>query len=64
MQVRTKRSGCPLITRYVRTPKTRKRVSGNPTAGASPRRSLRDKAYALREIFLLAEKCEIFASQK
>ena len=33
-QVRTKLSGCPLITRYVRTPKTRKRVSGNPTAGA------------------------------
>ena len=80
---------CSLITRYVRTPKTRKCIFGNPTAGAVslrlghaagltvprtviqyrvaaslPRRSLRGKAYALREIFLLTEKCEIFASQK
>ena len=39
-RVRTQLSWCPLITRYVRTPKTRKRVSGNPTAGASPGRSL------------------------
>ena len=62
MRVRTKLPGCPLITRYVRTPKTRKRVSGNPTAGASPRRSLGNKAVALSEIFLLRRNV-IFATR-
>ena len=54
---------CPLITRYVRTPKTRKRVSGNPTAGASPRRSLRFRTANSMFSYIVFIKIEICFSK-